>query len=256
MKKTILITSLLLLLCSSSVLAQTTASERADQLADQVNQVGLLQTIQDSDLSYLDVQLLSLMSGLDLEGKEEALEILNPYLQEFPEFDFSLTGNSQLQSRAVHSTSVAMQQFRDAELHRRGMLPLKTGLLPQKGSRYRSVSSGSPTKLPVNIYNRKYSVWVANLTDLFLDEIVIFYQTYNSGYVYSEHRENVHPGHTRVFELRNCALFKHYAMGVFYENQLLVRVPPPGQNMTPEMVSEIHPWDHDRCLDSWAFSAN
>jgi hypothetical protein len=252
MKRLSILTLLVFTLCSSNVLAQT-ITERADELLDQVNSQGILQVAQSEDLDRLDIQLLSLMLNLDLDDKEQAREVLEQRAEfELPETAFTLAGNRALHDHATRQTAAAMQQFHDAEIYRNKM---RRGITPRPLVRIPNLNMGS-YRVPSSLYGLVYSLWVANATVLLLDEVVAFYQQYGSQYILRAQHIGLQPQHTAVLQLDNCFLMRHYSLGIFFGSQLMARIPQEGQNMTPAMASEWHPWDRDPCLDCWEFGTS
>lgn len=255
----------ILLLCSSNATAQY-AAERADQLLERVNNDGILEAVEADDLSELDAQILSLMMGFDLDGVEEAKELLEQRIQfEFGETGFELAGKQQLRDNAVYQTGAAMGMIQAARAYRGekarpitfpgGVVqyPVGTKVMPL-------VTPYTPIKTPYFNLARimeglNYALWVVNGTPLVLQEVVSFYQQYGNPHVYRAQHLGLLPDVVAVLQLGNCFMMQHYSLGVFVDDQLVARVPPEGYNMTAAMASVWHPWDREPCIDTWEFGS-
>lgn len=253
----------ILLLCSSNATAQY-ATERADQLLERVNNGGILEVVEADDLTELDAQILSLIMNFDLDGVEEAKEVLEQRIQfEFGETGFELAGKQQLRNNAIYQTEAAMNMIQAARAYkgekaRPIIFPGGTVQYPLEPKVMPLVMPYTPIKTPHFNLARimeglNYALWVVNGTSLVIQEAVAFYQQYGNPHVYRAQHLGLLPDVVAVLQLGNCFFMQHYSLGVFIDDQLVARVPPDGHNMTPAMASVWHPWDREPCIDTWEF---
>ena len=98
-----------------------------------------------------------------------------------------------------------------------------------------------------------YAVWLRNGTDYTLT-VTIYFITSTSPDVVQENTR-VSPPHEDIpFVLGGagqCDRLVAYVIGVFYEGQLVLRI-PESDVMTPQLASEVNPADAEPCIDLWA----
>lgn len=94
-----------------------------------------------------------------------------------------------------------------------------------------------------------YLVIFENRTDDNFTEIAVFYRL--KGDVLSRRLTTPLPARQSfIFNLGGCGQVVDYVIGAFVGKDMVAKIPQNG-NLTPELVSRLHPNDQDPCRDDW-----
>lgn len=243
-------------------------AERAEILTELVNSEGILATVASSDMSETEVRMLDMILDLELPGSDEARELLEYQIGGMlpePNPDFVITHSRKLMQEATEMWGGAMRLMdRGRRMAIPGtrpttpevQVPLKTQPLSLPLAvpfAIPSIVKAPPANIVQNLANIRYSVWVENQTEITVTEMVVFYLQRGSNVMQMRQIIPVLPGGIAMFELGQCTQLESYSLGIFIGDELVARVPQPGQNMTPELATQYHPWDNDPCKDTWGF---
>lgn len=242
--------------------------ERAEILTELVNSEGIVAAVASSDMSETEVRMLDMILDLELPGSDEARDLLEYQIDGMlpePNPDFVITHSRKLMQEATEMWGGAMHLMdrgrRMAIPETRPttpeiQIPLKTQPLSLPLAipfAIPSIVKAPPTKIIRNLSNIRYSVWVENQTEITVSEMIVFYLQRGSSVMQMRQIIPVLPGGIAMFELGQCSVMESYSLGIFVGDDMVARVPEPGQSMTPELATQYHPWDNDPCKDTWGF---